>query len=178
MTTHEMFDGRLQLYKRPESRIWQCAARVGERRFRQSTKEENLDRAKDVAEEWYLDLRGKLRAGEIIKPEHTFADAANGYLREVRVLAATVRSPKYVELLELRMNRHIIPYFGKKQISEVNRGLVQAYRVKRAEETIAKTKTDDKPGHPPSRSTMTQEIVHIRQVLKWAEGMGWIQFVP
>jgi integrase len=178
MTTHEMFDGRLQLYKRPESRVWQCAARVGERRFRQSTKEENLDRAKDVAEEWYLDLRGKLRGGEILKPGHTFSAAAQGYLKEIKVLAVSDRSPKYVELLELRLNRHIIPFFGKTPIKDVNRGLVQAYRAKRAEETIARTAVGDEPGKPPARSTMTNEIVHIRQVLKWAEGMGWIPFVP
>ena len=178
MTTHEMFDGRLQVYQRPESRVWQCAARVGERRFRQSTKEENLDRAKDVAEEWYLDLRGKLRAGQITKPQHTFEAAAKGYLKEVKVLAVSERSPIYVELLELRLNRHIIPFFGAKPIEDVNRGLVQAYRAKRAEETIAKTAVGDKPGRPPARSTMTNEIVHIRQILKWAEGMGWIPFVP
>src|ERR1700677_168750 len=134
MTTHEMFDGRLQLYKRPESRVWQCAARVGERRFRQSTKEESLDRAKDVAEEWYLDLRGKLRNGEIIKDERTFKAAADLYLREMRVLAVSLRSPKYVEGLELRLNRHLLPFFGDKPLSAINRGLVQAYRVKRAEE--------------------------------------------
>jgi integrase len=178
MTTHEMFDGRLQLYKRPESRVWQCAARVGERRFRQSTKEEGLDRAKDVAEEWYLDLRGKLRGGEIIKDEKKFKDAADLYLREMRVLAVSLRSPKYVELLELRLKRHLLPFFGDKPLSAINRGLVQAYRVKRAEETIDRTKTDDTPGKPPARSTMTQEVVHIRQVLKTAEGMGWIPYVP
>ena len=172
MTTHEMFDGRLQVYKRGESRFWQCAARVGEQRFRQSTKEESLDRAKDVAEEWYLDLRGKLRAGEIIKKERTFKEAAAHYIREVRVLAATVRSPKYVELLELRMNRHILPFFGHRSLSEVNSGLVKAYRVHRAEDTLKRT------GQQPARSTMMQEIVHIRQVLKSAEGMGWIPFVP
>ena len=178
MTTHEMFDGRLQIYKRGASRHWQCAARVGGRRFRQTTGEESLDRAKDVAEEWYLALRGKLRNGLIEPDERTFGQAAEQYLREVRVLAATVRSPSYVALLELRMKTHIIPFFVDKPLSAVNRGLVQQYRVKRAEQMIARTKTDDKPGHPPARSTMTQEIVHIRQVLKYAEGHGWIKFVP
>ena len=187
MTTHEMFDGRLQLYKRADGKIWQCAARVGGQRFRESTREEGLDRAKDVAEEWYLDLRGKVRHGEIIKPvkqERTFAQAAEGYVREVRVLAISTRSPKYVQYLELRMKRHILPFFGNKPLSEVNRGLVQSYRVKRAEETIARSARPAadgepaQPGKPPARSTMAQEIVHIRQVLKWAEGMGWIPYVP
>jgi integrase len=178
MTTHDMFDGRLQLYKRPGGRFWQCAARVGGARFRETTKEELLDRAKDVAEEWYLGLRGKLRNGEVVKDERTFRLAAQNYLREMKVLAVGLRSPKYLQVMELRFNRHLLPFFGDKPLSAINRGLVQAYRVKRAEETIERTKMADAPGKPPARSTMTQEIVHIRQVLKWAEGMGWIPFVP
>ena len=176
--THDMFDGRLQVYKRGESRFWQCAARVGTQRFRSSTKEEDLSRAKDVAEEWYLSLRGRFRNGELVKKERSFSDAAEHYLRHARVLAVSVRSPKYIEYMELRMRRHILPFFGKIPLSEVSRGLVQSYRVKRAEETIAASATADKPGKPPARSTMLQEIVHIRQVLKHAEGMGWIQHIP
>ncbi len=183
MAAHTMFDGRLQIYRRGVGKFWQCAARVGGRRFRESTEQESLERAKDVAEEWYLTLRGKLRNGVIVPDERTFKTAADAYLREVRVLAATTRSPKYIEFLELRMKAHILPFFGKKPLSAVNRGLVQAYRVKRAEETIARTTKKDEagneiPGKPPARSTMTQEIVHIRQVLKYAEGNGWIKYVP
>jgi hypothetical protein len=81
MTTHEMFDGRLQIYRRPGGQFWQSAARVGGRRFRQSTKEEQLDRAKDVAENWYLELRGKRLNGEIIKEERTFKQAGPRDLR-------------------------------------------------------------------------------------------------
>lgn len=184
MATHTMFDGRLQIYRRPGGRNWQCAARVGHERFRSTTGEQDLDRAKDVAEEWYLDLRGKLRRGAAeprtfhdapapSKPKaRTFKHAADDYLREVKVLAANVRSPIYVELLELRMKRHLLPYFGETPLDEINKGMVQRYRVARTEESLAKR------GTPPARSTMMQEIVHLRQVLKHAEGLGWIPFVP
>jgi len=172
MASHEMFDGRLRVYRRGNGKFWQCAARVGGRRFRETTNEEGLEQAKQIAEEWYLGLRGKLRNGEITPDERTFAHAAKEYLREVKVLTIGTRRPKYVELLELRMNRHVLPYFGTKPLSAVNKGLVQSYRVQRAEETIAKT------GKPPARSTMLQEVVHIRQVLKFAEGRGWIPYVP
>ncbi len=171
MTSHEMFDGRVQVYKRG-GRFWQCAARIEGQRFRESTKEESLELAKQVAEDWYLELRGKLRAGLIKKKEHTFASAADEYLREMKVLTVGVRSPKYIAYMELRLNKHILPFFASKGLSEVTRGLVQSYRVKRAEETIERT------GKQPARSTMQQEIVHIRQILKFAEGRGWIPFVP
>lgn len=207
-----MFDGRLQVYRRAEGKTWQCAARVGGERFRESTHETELARAKDVAEEWYLDLRGRLRNGQIVKKEKTFGEAAEDYMRHARVLAATVRSPAYILNMELRMNASILPFFGKVALSDVNRGLVLSYRVKRAEDSIAKTlakalaKIDREErvalaGHPSpeqaarirmqmsdrrasakgkpiARSTMNHELVHIRQVLKHAEGMGWLSHLP
>lgn len=174
MTAHTMFDGKLQVYQRAGSRVWQCAARVGGKRYRCSTGEEAFSSATKIAEEWYLGLRGKLAAGVIVakSKERTFRDAALEYMKEVGVLVISCRSPKYIEYMRLRMNRHLFPFFGDKALSEINKGLVQSYRVKRTEETIAKT------GKPPARSTILQEIVHIRQVLKFAEGKGWIPFVP
>jgi integrase len=192
MTTHTMFDGKLQVYQRDGTRVWQCAARIGGKRYRNSTGEEVFSSAKKIAEEWYLGLRGKLAAG-IIEPkskERTFADATKEYLREIKVLTISTRSPRYVEGLEIRLNAHLLPYFGKMALSSINRGVVQSYRVKRAEETIAKTTVPAKPatadspaqaeipGKAPARSTMLHEIVHLRQVLKFAEGKGWIPFVP
>jgi integrase len=184
MAAHTMFDGRLQIYRRSDDGPWHAAARVGKRRFRRTTGEEGLEQAKDVAEEWYLGLRGKLRNGEIAPDERTFGSAAEDYLRMARVLAATTRSPTYMSYMEMRMKRHVLPYFGKKPLSAVNRGLVQDYRVERAEETIARTTVRDEngkvttPGKPPARNTMLQEIVILRQVLKHAEGKGWIKYVP
>jgi len=50
---------------------------VGKNR-RISTKEESLAKAKEIAEDWYLQLqlRGKLRSGEI-KPKRPFATPPN-----------------------------------------------------------------------------------------------------
>lgn len=198
MKTHLMFDGKLQVYQREGSKVWQCAARVGGKRHRSSTHEEEFSAAKRIAEEWYLGLRGKLAAGIIapVKNERTFADAAKEYMRETRVLVVGARSPKYIEVMDMRLKAHILPFLGDKPLTDINKGLVQSYRVKRTEDHIAKTAKPAtearparknkpavaaqpaKPGHPPARSTMLQEIVHIRQILKFAEGKGWIPFVP
>ncbi|MFT4255149.1 MAG: site-specific integrase [Caulobacter sp.] len=232
MTTHVMFDGKLQLYRRGASKVWQCAARVGGERFRETTRETELAQAKDIAEEWYLGLRGQLRSGQIVRKEKTFGEVAEEHMRQARVLAQTVRSPKYtvrspkyIEGMELRARAHVLPYFGKTSLSEINRGLVQTYRVKRAEETIAATlaaglaridrdaakkiaqlekdAAESKgrsttsvseerarilasaaelkakvKGKPPARSTTDHEMVFIRQVLKHAEGMGWLSHIP
>jgi integrase len=167
-----MFDGRLQVYKREKSRAWQMAARVGGQRFRKSTDEESLERAKDVAEEWYLGLRGKLKEGRIVPAERTFGQAAKAYMDDVKLLTIGTRSPRYVESMDMRMRCHILPYFADKPLSAINRGLLQAYRVKRTEKAL------EKFGKPPARVTFQHEVVHIRQVLKFAEGNGWIPYVP
>jgi hypothetical protein len=51
MTSHELMGGKLQVYQRGNSRFWQCAASVGGKQRRASTKEESLALAKQVAED-------------------------------------------------------------------------------------------------------------------------------
>lgn len=170
MTSHQMFGGKVQLYRR--GNVWWRAARVGGKRFRESTEHSRLDLAEHVTEEWYLDLRGKLKNGELEPDERTFGSAAKEYVREMRVLTIGVRSPRYVDLMELRLNCHILPYFGALGLSKINKSTAQSYLVKRIEETIAKT------GKRPARSTLLHEIVHVRQILKFSEGKSWIPYVP
>lgn len=179
MSTHLLFDGRLQVYLRGEGKTWQCAARVDGQRFRSSTGEENLARATAFAEEWYLDLRGRLRAGVPLgtpdkpkKPDWTFADAAADYLRQARVLAASTRSPLYVSDLEIRLNASILPFFGKMECSSINRSTVQSYLVKRTEDMM------ERRGRSPARSTILADMVVVRQILKHEEGAGRLAFVP
>ncbi|HEV8449482.1 MAG TPA: hypothetical protein VGQ44_21855, partial [Gemmatimonadaceae bacterium] len=62
---HTILGGKVHVYKRPNSSCWQCSSYLGGKNRRTSTKEESLAKAKDVAEDWYLELRGKLRSGEI-----------------------------------------------------------------------------------------------------------------
>jgi hypothetical protein len=51
MTSHELMGGKLQVYQRGNSRFWQCAASVGGKQRRASTKEESLALAKQIAED-------------------------------------------------------------------------------------------------------------------------------
>ena len=73
MTSHELMGGKLQVYQRGNSRFWQCSASVGGKQRRASTKEESLALAKQIAEDWYLALRGKDRAG-LLRLLHQLSD--------------------------------------------------------------------------------------------------------
>ena len=169
MTTHTIFDGKVHLYRRPNSKFWQCSAYLAGRNRRVSTKRESLRQAEDFAEDWYLGLRGKARSGEI-KNEKIFREAARLYLREYGLLTEGERSPRYVEENERRLKNYLLPFFGSRGLSEVTAGLIQEYRLHRRENSIS--------GRPPARSTQHQEMVVLRQVLKTAVRHGWLDHLP
>jgi len=171
---HELFDGKLHVYRRDRSRFWQCSTFLEGQNFRASTKEESLVLAKDIAEDWYLGLRGKLRAGEL-KTGKTFKFAAAQFRKEYEALVAGERNAKYVKDHWNRLRVHLEPFFGDRVLSEITPSLVQDYRIHRAT-----SRNNAKSGAVlrPSRTTMHQEMVTLRLVLKAAQRHGWIEHIP
>jgi integrase len=170
---HKFLDGKVQLYKRPNSPHWQCSCSLAGRQMRTSTKEESLAQAKDVARDWYLGLLGKYRGGEI-KDGTPFKKAAKHFLSEYEAITQGERNAKYVEGHGIRLRVHLEPFFGDKMVEEITPGLVQEYRVHRM------TSRKDKDGNPkrPSRSTLHSEIITLRHVLKTAQRHGWLPYLP
>src|SRR5258707_8127121 len=115
---HEMMDGRLHVYKRDGSRHWQCSAFLVDRNWRISTKTDSLYEAKDLAEDWYLGLRGKLKAGTL-KHEKTFREAAEQFRTEHEALIAGGRNQIYVEGHWRRLKNYLNPFFGDLGLSEL-----------------------------------------------------------
>ena len=62
---HTILGGKVHVYRRDNSSLWQCSTYLAGKNRRVSTKEDGLAKAKDFAEDWYLGLRGKVRNGEI-----------------------------------------------------------------------------------------------------------------
>lgn len=56
----------------------------------------------------------------------------------------------------MRINVHLITYFGDMSVKDINAGLVQEYRVAR--------NTNGYKGRIPSRSTLRHETVTLRLV--------------
>lgn len=169
--THTILGGKVHIYRRPNSSCWQCATYLGRKNRRISTKEESLSKAKEVAEDWYLGLRGKLRNGEI-KTEKTFREASEQFLREYEIITQGQRSAYYVKQHQLRSRVHLVPFFGDMGLSEITAGQVQEYRIHRLQEAVKKY------GKPPARSTIHQEIVCLRQTLKTAVRHAWLDHLP
>ncbi len=166
-----LLGGKLQLYRRGNSRFWQCSASVGAKQWRATTKQENVNLATKVAQDWYLGLCGKEAAGTLVT-EKTVQDAAEKFTREYEVITEGERSPKWVQGHQIRLRLHLLPFFGKMGLSEVTPGTVQDYRVHRIE-TATKAKAK-----PPARSTLHDEVVTLRLVLKAAIRHGWLTHLP
>jgi integrase len=144
---------------------------------RATTKREELAQAEDAAEDWYLELRGKFKRGELgelvrVKSEKTFVQAAEKFIREYPVITEGQRNKQYVDGIERRLRNHILPFMGAKPLSEVTSGFIQEYFIHRIEKAKAAT------GKPPARNTLHQERVAIRQVLKSAMRHGDLSRMP
>lgn len=126
MEKHTIMGGKVHVYKRENSNLWQCSSYLAGKNRRVSTKEDSLSRAKDFAEDWYLELRGKQTRGEI-KNERTFKRVAEQFTREYEIITEGERSPKYVEDHHRRLRNHLNPYFGDMGLSEISPGVVQEY---------------------------------------------------
>ncbi|MDH8639209.1 hypothetical protein QIH23_27160, partial [Klebsiella pneumoniae] len=74
--------------------------------------------AKDFAEDWYLELKGKHRAGEVMGGK-SFKKAADQFRREYEIITEGQRNPQYVEGHMRRLDIHLLPFFGKKTLLEI-----------------------------------------------------------
>lgn len=188
---HSLFDNSVQLYRRPKTPLWWCSCTVGGKQQRASTKEESLSRAKDVARDWYLGLLGKYRAGGL-REGKKFREAAEQFMDEFETITQGQRSEVYVDAHRLRIKNHLNPFFGEMVLSEITAGRIQDYRIHRMKNgmsrsdqhrlSLLKRKRESTANFqrlkPPSRSTLHQEIVCLRQVLKAANRQGWLDHLP
>ncbi len=174
MPSHEVLGGLVHLYRRGNSRFWQCSASFAGKQYRSTTRETSLALAKQIAEDWLLTLRGKERAG-LLTSEKSFQQAAEQFLKEYEIITEGQRSPRWVEGHGIRLRLHLVPFFDELGLSEVTPGKVQEYRMHRMTSRI-----DKKTGKPlrPARSTLHDEIVTLRQVLKTAIRHGWLSHLP
>jgi integrase len=183
---HLLMGDQLHVYKRENSRYWQCSTYLNGRNWRTSTREESLQLAKEFAEDWYLELRGKARAG-VLKAGKTFTQAAAQFELEFEAITEGPRSPVYVAGLKDKLRVYLRPYFGDMLLAEISAGKVQEYRVwrhrnprgqKPPPQEIGDAEQKAPAPKPPARSTIHHEIVALRHVLKTAERHGWIQHFP
>lgn len=193
MERHTLLDGRIHLYRRPGSTKWQCSTSIDGREHRSSTRQDVLAHAKEWSESWYFTLRGRKEAGLLGKGK-TFKEVAAQFEREYQIITEGQRSPRYVESLKLALRVHVVPFFKDMPVSSITGGTIQEYRIHRAEQHKQKRAAEKKraveeklasdagraapPIKPMSRSTISNELIAVRQVLKTALRHRWIDALP
>ena len=181
MPTVELLGGKVQIYQRGNSRFWQARASVGGRQRQFSTKQEGQELAAKAAENWYFKLHGQAEAG-VLNDRPTFRKAAEQFLKEYGVITEGERSEKWTESHGIRLRVHLLPFFGALPLDKVTPGKVQEYRVHRMTSYAAPnphSKSQHKPkAKPPTRSTLHDEVVTLRMVLKTSIRHGWLEHLP
>ena len=200
--SHLLMDGALHVYRRENSRYWQCSTYLGSRNHRQTTKEVSLAAAKDYARDWYMERcvedRQRRRGGVALLDNSvqpliagpgastdgrrrqtptgpSFEDAAKAFTSEFEIITLGERNAQYVSSKSDHIRIHLLPFFGTTALKDITAGKVQEYRAHRQTSRI-----DTKTGKPkkPARATLHSEMVTLRQVLKTANRKGWIVALP
>jgi integrase len=190
MFRHEILEGSVPIYRREGTRHWHCSASLKGVHYRATTKQEDHPQARQFAEDWYLELRGKSRAGLLWKFEKTFAEAAEQFLKEYETITEGQRGPVWVQSHAARLCLHLILFVGALGVSEVTPGKVQDHRVHRMTSpptadsegpariiANGERRSYTRPWKAPSCSTLHDEIVTLRQVLDTAIRQGWLAYL-
>jgi hypothetical protein len=169
--THSILGGKVKLYRRDDGgEHWFCSAYFQGKNRRKSTKTESLSHAEEVAEDWFLELRGKGRAGLLGPTGPTFNQAANIFEEEYEVSTNGERSTRWVAEHKAHLENHLRPFLGKKAVTEITADTAQEYRIHRAKTS--------RTGKPPARNTLDNEIITLRLVMKVALRKSWITGLP
>jgi hypothetical protein len=192
--SHAILDGKAGIYRRQGSRFWQCAIFLEGRTHRASTRQDRVALALEIAREWALDRLAEARVrrlGLVISPakpaadsrkplrrrrpvrapaakpnEKTFRDAAVAFVTEYEALTKGERNPRYVAGKSRHLQLYLLPFFGDKPLSEVTAGLIQDYRLHRANPPKPDPRARRLRGgkwcrvpksRPPARNTLHQE---------------------
>ena len=189
MPTHSILTGKVKLYRRDDGgEHWFCSTYFMGKNRRKSTKTDSLSHAEEIAEDWYLELRGKSRAGLLDGPTGpTFNRAADIFEAEYEISTDGERSARWIAEHKAHLTNHLRPFFGKMDVTTINDDTGQDYRIARAKQvtirggTVESRKKAIKEAtapRPPAHNTIKNELITARLVLKVCVRKGWINAAP
>jgi integrase len=163
-----LLDGKLHLYRRPNSRKWWCGFHNHGVYIRSTTDCDDLEAAKIAAQRWFFLKQAEMAGGAVPVPKaKTFAAAAEKALEAYRARAwRGERSKAYVAGIEKLLKAHILPFMGKVLLSEVNQGVWYQFRQRMLSQRAY------------ARSTIHQFKMAIRAVLVEAYKRGELKQIP
>ncbi len=153
-----LLDGVVVLYKRSRTRKWQARFKVGNYWKRITTKCIDLDKAKDIALEQYMEHLFKHKHG-IPSVSKRFADIARLSVVEMRrKLEAGEGRKIFVDYVAVTEN-YLIPFFGKFNIANITYKQVHAYEQWRREKFGRELKASTVNTHNSALNRVFDEAV-------------------
>lgn len=156
-TTHTLLDRKLVLYRRENSEAWQCRYKVDGKWQRTTTKETELRKAQDVAQQLLI-------AAEIRKRDNLpvvtrrFRDIANLAIKRMEDEIAAHNGKAIYSDYIAAINNYFIPLLGKRLITNIDHAALEEVDTVRIELM----------GKAPAQSTLLNHNAALNRVFEEA----------
>ena len=174
-------NGKITLYHRDDVKdgLWHCRFHVkGHRGYiRRSTAETDLERAKLAAARHYTEVEVRQQNNLPVKKQY-FAQVAQSFMKEVdRSTAERRKCVGRSNVIKGTLNRYLIPYWGKRDITHIQKADLIAYRQWRKDYWITGPGKDVKSvsrKKVPAPQTLKMEWTALRGVFQHGVDLGLI----
>ena len=132
-TKVEVLDGKLHVFRRPNTKYWWCGFHVKGLYVRTSTKCAEINAATEAAKQWYFRKQGAMDAGvPHARKETTFNHFAKLALKDYEQMVANgQRSKTYLRGLKLLIDNDLSKFFGGYALKAINQQLWHKYMQQR-----------------------------------------------
>ena len=162
-TTHVIAHNRLVVYRRSRSSIWQCRYKIGNTWQRGTTKETDLELAKDRA--WDLMREAEFRLKHNLPAiSRRFRDVAALAVKRMETELANQQGKViYKDYLQV-IRDYLVPFFGKHHVDKIKHDLLDQYEQWRTQ----------KMGRVPSKSTVHTHNAALDRIFDEAIANGYL----
>lgn len=161
--THVLMDGAVKVYQRGNSKRWQATFQIGGQWVRISTTQRDLEEAKRVARDQYLEYKFREKHGLPVVSKR-FEDVANLAIADMqRNLEAGAGRKVYSDYIHA-INTYFIPFFGKTYITNIDPDMIREFNEWRAK----------KIGREPKASTLNTHNSAMNRVFDEAVARGYL----
>ena len=118
--TIKFHDGKITLFKRPDSHQWQCRFKLPTGQWHQaSTGKDSVDAAKSQAAIIYETAKININQG-LSLGTRTFAQIARDVVNEMERSKAAKKWKKTYNDYEIVLRKYLVPFFGSMNVSAIN----------------------------------------------------------
>lgn len=125
-TSVQILDRLITLTQRDRSSMWQARFRIGERWYRVTTKQRDLEEAKRVAEDQYLHAKYRHKDGQPVLSK-LFSQVALLAKQQMQTQIDNGDGKAVFKDYIIAINKYLIPFFGKYLITNIDNELLKKF---------------------------------------------------